>query len=93
MSEPTLGPDHAGRRRLLIALAVTLVAVPLLVLDNLPDDDGGGSTTTSLGVVAPSEIPDERPETGPAKGISVVTSSTTSSTVPLTTTTLVAGVD
>jgi hypothetical protein len=87
VTEPDVAPDRPERRRLWIALAVTLVAVPLLVLDNLPDDDDGDETTTSLGVVAPSEVSDERPESGPAKGISVVTSSTTSSTVPLTTTT------
>ena len=87
MTQPHHVTDEPGRRRLWIALAVTLVAVPLLVLDNLPDDDADGASTTSLGVVAPSEAPDERAPAGPAKGISVVTSSTTSSTVPLTTTT------
>lgn len=78
-------PGSRHRRRLLVAVAATLVAVPLLVLDNLTgddaDDDAPASTNRSLATVV---VPLDRPETGPAKGISVVTSSTTSSTVPIT---------
>jgi hypothetical protein len=86
---PPVAPVHPHRRRLLIAVGVTAIAAPILVIDNLPDADDA-TTTTTLGVVAPSIAPDDRPETGPPKGISVVTSSTTSSTQPIviTTTTL-----
>lgn len=96
MSGPTTGavtepptPEHRGRRRLLVALAVTVVAIPLLVLDNLPEDTGSGKSSTTH-VVPPASAPEDRPESGPVKGISVVTSSTTSSTQPIvvTTTTL-----
>ncbi len=79
-------PEHGGRRRLLVALAVTAVAIPLLVLDNLPDDTGSGASSTTQ-VIPPASAPENRPETGPAKGISVVTSSTTSSTQPIVVTT------
>ncbi len=85
VEEPST-PEHRGRRRLLVALAVTAVAIPLLVLDNLPGDtDGGASSTTQ--VVPPASAPENRPESGPVKGISVVTSSTTSSTQPIVVTT------
>lgn len=86
MTELESPAAHPYRRRLLIALGVTAVAAPLLVIDNLPGD-GADTTTTTLGIVAPSVAPDDRPETGPAKGISVVTSSTTSSTEPIVITT------
>ena len=88
MTEP-LVPVHQGPRRLWIALAVTAVAVPLLVLDNLDTGTSRDEPTTTR-VVAPASIPENRPATGPMKGISVVTSSTTSSTLPIiiTTTTL-----
>lgn len=88
MTEPEV-PAHHAPRRLWIALAVTAVAIPLLVLDNLDSDPSPDETTTTR-VVTPASVPDQRPETGPAKGISVVTSSTTSSTQPIviTTTTL-----
>ena len=89
MAEPEV-PVHRERRRLWVALAVTAVAAPFLVLDNLPADAGDDEPVTTLGVVAPSLAPDDRPETGPPKGLSVVNSSTTSSTEPIviTTTTL-----
>ncbi len=79
-------PAPPGRRRLWVAVAATMVAVPLLVLDNLTADagdesDGVPSTTRAVVTVV---VPHDRPETGPAKGVSVVTSSTTSSTVPIT---------
>ena len=91
MTEPPLEPGSA-RRRLLLALGVTAVAVPILLFDNFRDGDGEDDTITTLRVVAPSMAPDDRPETGPPKGISVVTSSTTSSTEPITiTTTTVVG--
>jgi len=74
-----------SRRRLWVAVAATLVAVPLLLLDNLGADAGEGDPPTR--VSRPLEtvaVPLDRPETGPPKGISVVTTSTTSSTVPIT---------
>ena len=83
MTEPEVVPVAPQRRRLWIALAVTAVAVPLLVLDNLPADADGDETITTRRVVAPVSVPPERPESGPAKGVSVVTSSTTSSTLPI----------
>jgi hypothetical protein len=86
VAEPE-APVHRERRRLWIALAVTAVAAPLLVLDNLPADAEDDETVTTLRVVAPSQAPDDRPETGPPKGVSVVTSSTTSSTEPIVITT------
>ncbi len=89
MTEPEVPVRHV-RRRLWIALAVTAAAVPLLVLDNLPNDAHDGKTVTTRRVVAPISVPTDRPVTGPVKGVSVVTSSTTSSTQPIviTTTTL-----
>ena len=91
MTEPLPEPQTA-RRRLLLALGVTAVAVPILLFDNFRDGEDGDDTVTTLRVVAPSIAPDDRPETGPPKGISVVTSSTTSSTEPITiTTTTVVG--
>ncbi len=87
-------PAPPNRRRLWVAVAATAVALPLLLLDNLTaDPDEGPARTTSVTArVATAAAPRDRPETGPAKGISVVTSSTTSSTVPITalTTTTVA---
>lgn len=80
-------PAPPDRRALWVAVAATVVAVPLLLLDNLTGDDGDDrSRTTSPAsrAVATVVVPLDRPETGPAKGISVVTSSTTSSTVPIT---------
>lgn len=78
-------PASPHRRRLLVAVAATLVAVPVLLLDNIDgdaaDEDPPASTNRSIATVV---VPLDRPETGPAKGISVVTSSTTSSTVPIT---------
>lgn len=87
MVEPIVPAPPDGRRRLWIALAVTAVAVPVLVYDNLPGDDASGDTPTTVRVVAPVIVPLDRPATGPVKGVSVVTSSTTSSTLPITTTT------
>ncbi len=75
------------RRGLWIALAVTAVAVPLLVVDNLPDDEPTPDPLNEVRIVTPSDVPRDRSEIGPVKGISVVTSSTTSSTLPITTTT------
>jgi hypothetical protein len=76
------------RRGLWIALAVTAVAVPVLVIDNLPGDEDEPDPLTEVRVITPvSDIPADRAETGPSKGVSVVTSSTTSSTLPITTTT------
>jgi len=85
-------PDpYAQRRRprwgLWLALAVTAVAVPLLVIDNLPGDEPEENPLDEVRIVTPVDVPRDRPETGPAKGVSVVTSSTTSSTLPITTTT------
>ncbi|MDE0802880.1 MAG: hypothetical protein OSA99_06110 [Acidimicrobiales bacterium] len=86
-------PDpYAPRRRrrlgLWIALAVTAIAVPFVIVDNLPGDDGESDPLNQVRVVTPVEaVPSDRAETGPAKGVSVVTSSTTSSTLPITTTT------
>jgi hypothetical protein len=78
-------PAPPRRWRLRVAIAATLVAVPLLLLDNLTEDDGDGAPPTELprplDTVA---VPLDRPQTGPAKGISVVTTSTTASTVPIT---------
>lgn len=80
-------PAPPDRRRLWVAVAATMVAVPLLLLDNLTadagDDPAGTSSPTKRAVVT-VVVPHDRPETGPAKGISVVTTSTTSSTVPIT---------
>lgn len=81
-------PRHRRRWGLWLALAVTVVAVPLVVIDNLPGDEGEADPLNEVRVVTPVEaVPSDRPETGPAKGVSVVTSSTTSSTLPITTTT------
>lgn len=79
-------PAPRDRRRLWVAVAATMVAVPLLVLDNLTSDVGDAShrTKPTTRPVATVVVPHDRPQTGPVKGISVVTSSTTSSTVPLT---------
>ena len=80
-------PAPPDRRRLWVAVAATMVAVPLLLLDNLTadaDDDPAGTTSVDKRAGVTVVIPLDRPETGPAKGISVVTSSTTSSTVPIT---------
>jgi len=78
-------PAPPGRRRLWVAVAATVLALPLLLLDNLGadagEDDPPGPVARPLQTVA---VPLDRPETGPAKGISVVTTSTTSSTVPIT---------
>lgn len=92
MEDDNPAPPH--RRRLWVAVAATMVAVPLLLLDNLTADAGDAPTRTASadGRVATVAVPLDRPASGPAKGISVVTSSTTSSTVPITaaTTTTVA---
>jgi hypothetical protein len=83
-------PAPPDRRRLWVAVAATMIAVPLLLLDNLTadaEDDPVGTTSENLRAGIPAVVPLDRPETGPAKGISVVTSSTTSSTVPITVTT------
>jgi hypothetical protein len=79
-------PAPPDRRRLWVAVAATLVAAPLLLIDNLTADaeDGDGTTPATSRTVATVVVPLDRPETGPAKGISVVTTSTTSSTVPIT---------
>ncbi len=89
MTEPERATS-ARSRRLWIALAITAVAVPLLVIDNLPADDTADEPGSPSGIVTPASIPADRPTTGPDKGVSVVTSSTTSSTLPIviTTTTL-----
>ena len=82
-------PAPLPRRRIWIAVAATLLAVPVLLLDTRRGDDGddepAGASSGSVAAVVPMSL--DRPETGPPKGISVVTTSTTSSTVPLTTTT------
>jgi len=78
-------PAPPPGRRLWVAVAATLVAVPLLLLDNLAGGgDGDDAPATTIRSIATVVVPLDRPETGPAKGISVVTSSTTSSTVPIT---------
>lgn len=80
-------PAPPDRRRLWVAVAATMVAVPLLLLDNLTadaDDEPTGTNSSGTRAVVTVVVPLDRPETGPAKGISVVTSSTTSSTVPIT---------
>lgn len=79
-------PAPPDRRRLWVAVVATMVAAPLLVLDNLTADPGDASGTEAPATrpVATVVVPHDRPETGPVKGISVVTPSTTSSTVPLT---------
>lgn len=84
--EPDLPPPPVRRRRVWLALAVSAIAIPILVLDNLDEGDDT-SPVDDVRVVVPAVAPDDRPDAGPAKGVSVVTSSTTSSTVPLTTTT------
>lgn len=85
MTEPIVPEPHKSRMGLWVALGVTAVAIPLLILDNLPDDDD--VTVPPVTVVSPVSTPTDRPEIGPPKGVSVVTSSTTSSTLPITTTT------
>ncbi|WP_436793175.1 hypothetical protein [Actinospongicola halichondriae] len=92
MNATDMVPDpyaqRARRRRgLWIALAVTAVAVPVLVIDNLPGSDPEPDPLTEVRIVTPSDVPRDRAESGPRKGVSVVTSSTTSSTLPITTTT------
>jgi len=80
-------PAPPDRRRLWVAVAATMVAVPLLLLDNLTadaDDDPAGTRTADKRAGVTVVVPLDRPETGPPKGISVVTSSTTSSTTPIT---------
>ena len=88
MTEPIV-PEPARRSRLglWVALGITLVAVPLLLLDNLGGNDGGGVDVPRVTIVSPVSPPENRAESGPPKGVSVVTSSTTSSTLPITTTT------
>lgn len=85
MTEPIVPEPRRARTGLWVALGITLVAVPLLILDNLPDDDP--MTVPPVTVISPVSTPENRPETGAPKGVSVVTSSTTSSTLPITTTT------
>ena len=75
------------RWKVWLALGVTAVAIPVVVIDNLPDDEPDQSPLGGARVVTPASVPDDRPEVGPVKGISVVTSSTTSSTLPITTST------
>lgn len=80
-------PAPPDRRRLWVAVAATMVALPLLLFDNLTadaDDEPDGTTSATKRAIVTVVVPLDRPETGPAKGISVVTSSTTSSTVPIT---------
>lgn len=80
-------PEPPDRRRMWVAVAATIVAVPLLLLDNLTadaDDEPTGTNSSGKRAASTVVVPLDRPETGPAKGISVVTSSTTSSTVPIT---------
>lgn len=77
-------PAPPIRWRLWVAVAATLVAVPLLLLDNRSGDDDDVPTPTVVRSLATAAVPAGRPETGPAKGISVVTTTTTSSTVPIT---------
>lgn len=78
-------PAPPRRWRLRVAVGATLVAVPLLLLDNLAEDDGDEAPPTEVSrPLDPVVVPPDRPETGPAKGISVVTTSTTASTVPIT---------
>jgi hypothetical protein len=67
-------PAPPDRRRLWVAVAATMVA----------DDEPTGPRSSGARAVVTVVVPLDRPETGPAKGISVVTSSTTSSTVPIT---------
>lgn len=87
MTEPIVpDPPRRPRMGLWVAIGVTLVAVPLLLLD-LGGDDGGGPRVPPVTVIVPVEVPANRAESGPPKGVSVVTSSTTSSTLPITTTT------
>lgn len=70
-----------------LAVVVTVVAVPVVVIDNLPGGEPEQDPLSGVRVVTPKDVPRDRPETGPVKGVSVVTSSTTSSTLPITTTT------
>lgn len=89
MTEPIVPePPKRSRIGLWVALGITVVAVPLLFLDNLGGDDGGGAVNVpKVTIVSPVSPQENRPESGPPKGVSVVTSSTTSSTLPITTTT------
>lgn len=87
MNEPIIPPVRPRRTGLIVAVGITAVALPLLVIDNLPGGDDAGKTVSTVQVVAPESIPADRPESGPIKGFSVVTSSTTSSTLPITTST------
>ncbi len=82
-----LDPPRPNRWWVWAALVLTAIAIPLVVIDNLPEDAEEESPITGAEVVVPSEVPSDRPAEGPAKGVSVVTSSTTSSTLPITTTT------
>ncbi len=93
MVEEEAVATDVGARRVRIALVATLLAVPLLLLDNLSGDEEAEpeATTPSIRTLVTGTVPDDRPESGPAKGISVVTSSTTSSTVPITVTTTTVG--
>lgn len=87
MLEPDVPIAPVRRWRVWVALAVSAIAIPIIVIDNLPDDSDDTSPVDSVNVVAPTAAPADRPASGPPKGVSVVTSSTTSSTLPLTTTT------
>lgn len=88
MTEPIV-PDPPRRPRigLWVAIGVTVLAVPLLLLDLGGDDDDRGPRIPPVTVIMPVDPPQGRAESGPAKRVSVVTSSTTSSTLPITTTT------
>lgn len=77
-------PAPPTRWRVWVAVAATLVAVPLLLLDDRADDADEAPPPTVARTLATAVVPADRPETGPAKGISVVTTTTTSSTVPIT---------
>lgn len=87
MIEHDVDQPPVRRWKVWLALGVTAVAIPVVVIDNLPEDDPEQRPLGGIRVVTPASVPTDRAETGPAKGVSVVTSSTTSSTLPLTTTT------
>ena len=77
------GPAPVLRRRLWVAVALSVAAVPLLVLDNRSDDDGAPVEPPRN--VTAVVVPVQRSAVGPPKGVSVVTTSTTASPLPITT--------
>lgn len=83
---PVRARDHRRVVRL-AALLTTVIAVPLLFVELLGDDASNDVRSPLVSAPTVSEVPHDRPTSGPPKAVAVVTASTTSSTRPITTTT------